>query len=130
MKKIFTLIITLIAFVMGTQTAHAYNEEEVVISGAEGDRLDPDVMAAMQATETLISEYDAENKIQYYFSSDRKLLFDINSDDIITVAPGVSSADDLICNPDDAFRRLYRISDDVPTQRGIYIKDGKKMLIK
>ena len=113
MKKIFTLIIALLTFVMGTQTAQAYNEEEVVITGAEGDRLDYQVIAAMEATETIIAEYDDENNIQYYYSSDRKLLFTINSDNIITVASGVSSADDLICDPDNGFRQLYRIPDDV-----------------
>ena len=113
MKKIYTLIILLLTFVLGTQTAQAYNEEEVVITGVEGDRLDPNVMAAMEATETIIAEYDDENNIQYYYSSDRKLLFTINSDNIITVASGVSSADDLICDPDNGFRQLYRIPDDV-----------------
>ena len=113
MKKIFTLIFALVAFVMGTQTAQAYNEEDVVITGARGDELDYKIMAAMQATETLLSEYDDENEIRYYYSSDRKLLFDINSDNIITVAPGVSYTDDLICNPDGAFRQLYSIPDDV-----------------
>ncbi len=115
MKKIFTLIIALTAFVMGSQTVRAEATETLVGTIKTGTVFNnPEdnnyiaYLLLLNYFHQLNMDFDEDTKDNIISNLDGKVLFTLDENQTVTLAPGVTSADNIFYTITDEDRNSLR----------------------
>ena len=116
MKKIFTLILALMAFVVGSQTARATLTQPLEVTMKSGMNLNPEVnerayyaLGALVKSNQLEVSYSDNTKLYMYSSATtHKVLLTMTSDLIVTVSADVTPDDDISYSITDADREIFK----------------------
>lgn len=110
MKKIFTLILALIAFVVGSQTARAEATEDLEVVLKNGMALnDPDYNNEYMGVMSLLlmgqlSPSYSENGQAFVSTATNRTLFYLDGNNVVTIAQDVTKADEFTYTVTDADR--------------------------
>ena len=119
MKKLFTLILAIAAFAMGTQKVHATLLQDLYVTIESGMNLDAEenidannAFLALYMTQQIYGGYSDEARVlAFYSTATDKFLFTQTTDGVVTVSSKVTDADDIVYTLTDADRELIKEED-------------------
>ena len=119
MKKLFTLILALAAFAMGTQKVHATLLQDLYVTIESGMNLEAEenidaynAFFALYMTQQIYGGYSDEARVlAFYSTATDKFLFTQTTDGVVTVSSKVTDADDIVYTLTDADRELIKEED-------------------
>ena len=119
MKKLFTLILAIAAFAMGTQKVHATLLQDLYVTIESGMNLEAEenidannAFLALYMTQQIYGGYSDEARVlAFYSTATDKFLFTQTTDGVVTVSSKVTDADDIVYTLTDADRELIKEED-------------------